>query len=861
MSEEIQKQPPEEQAAPAHDPSAGFTDDKPPAPAGDALLAALKEAEDTPLAARPPSTATNVLMLAGIVFVVIGATVLIVLGPTFSPNRPATKPKAADPIVQARHLLYKWDSMDPAGRRAALPDLVSAFRLDDEDVHLNVLLILPDAGKDAVPELVKGLKDEDVRVRFYSAWALGKIGPEAAEAVPALLAARADSDGDVRRKVVFALGRIHPSAELLVPALVHSLKDDDIDVQGTAVEALASYGKAAVPALVKALADPDFQVRRQALLTVAKIGPDAGDALSAIAPLYRDRSSNLQDEAANALSSLGGPAIGILAEPLATKPVLPSGQVVAGLGSPWALLGVWRDYAADHRRALKALRDIGPEALPVLLAALKNPNVDVRKLAAGELGRLGLRERHIVGPLAEALSDPEDVVRHDAGFALRTLNPDTRLLLPALAAALASPDIEVRVNAVEFLGQLGAPAVPLLADALKDKEAKVYQQAINSLGLETDDEYVIAAVKLLMKDAHVQVRQNAVLAAAGAAIVEGQLRIPRGRGKALPLLIDALKDSDPAVRREAIWAVVNIPGDEKLIRPVLDQAFGDDDTYVRGQAVVGLGLIGFRAIDQLEKALQDKAVEVRLQAIKGLVRLNPTFTRALPAIRPALKDQSPAVRLTAVAGLVRFGEDAVPLLIEAFKDDNTEVWKMAKKVLLEIEVPEDRLLERMLKALEDNDKFVRQGAVYVMARFKAKGVGPLVKALKDPDPGVQAMAADALDDIARIDAESVRPKIAILAEAATTSANDKLRRNALMALTTIHGFKDREYQTTPAKAVPDLIDMLSDADKRWGAIKTLEAIGPPAKDALPALKKLLTDSDLNVSTAAADALKRIDPKQ
>jgi HEAT repeat protein len=435
------------------------------------------------------------------------------------------------------------------------------------------------------------------------------------------------------------------------------------------------------------------------------------------------------------------------------------------------------------------------------------------------------------------------------------------LLLPGLAAALANPDIDVRGNAVEFLGQLGVPAVPLLAEALKDKEAKVYQQAVNSLGLEADDDYVIAVVKPLLKDANVQVRQNALRAAAGAVIVEGQLKMPHGRGNALAALVEALKDPDTAVRREAIWAIVTIPGDEILVRPALDQAFGDDDPYVRSQATVGLGLIGFRAIDQLEKALQDKAVEVRLQAIKGLARLNPTFTRALPAIRPALKDESPAVRLVAVAGLGRFGEDAVPLLIEAFKDQSDEVWKLAKKVLLDIEVPEERLLALMLKALEDKDKFVRQGAVYVMARFKAKGVAPLVQALQDPDPGVQIRAADALDDIARIDAELVRPRIAALAETATTNPNDKVRRNALMALTTIHGFKDREYQTTPAKAVPELIDMLADADKRWGAIKTLEAIGPPAKDALPALTGLLEDPNVSVSTAAAAALKRIKEKQ
>jgi HEAT repeat protein len=201
------------------------------------------------------------------------------------------------------------------------------------------------------------------------------------------------------------------------------------------------------------------------------------------------------------------------------------------------------------------------------------------------------------------------------------------------------------------------------------------------------------------------------------------------------------------------------------------------------------------------------------------------------------------------------------LLVEAFKDENDDVWKLAKKVLLEIEVPEELLLPQILRALENKDKFVRQGAVYVMARFRGKGVAPLVKALRDSDPGVQARAADALDDIARRDPEMVRPKIADLVEAATGSPHEKVRRNALMALTTIHGLTDREFQSAPDKAVPKLIEMLDQGDKRWGAIKTLEAIGPPAKEAVPALARLAEDPDLNVSTAAAAALRRINPKK
>src|SRR5262249_36594949 len=155
---------------------------------------------------------------------------------------PPTMPAEAE-TVRLRRILSRWDSMDAAERRAALPDMVQAFKLDEDrnnaqevsDLRLAVLLTVPDAGKEAVPELVKALQEEDSNARFYAAWALGRIGPEAAEAVPALLEARANIDGDIRRKVIFALGRIKPPAELAVPMLIETFKDGDIDVQTTAV--------------------------------------------------------------------------------------------------------------------------------------------------------------------------------------------------------------------------------------------------------------------------------------------------------------------------------------------------------------------------------------------------------------------------------------------------------------------------------------------------------------------------------------------------------------------------------------------------------------------------------------------------
>jgi HEAT repeat protein len=458
---------------------------------------------------------------------------------------------------------------------------------------------------------------------------------------------------------------------------------------------------------------------------------------------------------------------------------------------------------------VQALGKIGPDALDALLGALDSRYPDVREHAAGVLGSLGFRDRRIVVPLADRLRDPSDSVRAQALWALNALSPEARLLLPELKRAATDANAEVRLQTVGFMAKLGAPVVPLLLEALRDKDVKVQRQAVAALQtIETDDEALLKAVAPLLKDEDATVRQYAVSV------------LRRCGPHAVPLLLTALKDKSDGVRQLVILALQDAGGDDKGLRPALIEAAKDSDPYVRAGALGALTRFG---------------------------------TQAIPHLTAGLKDSSPLVRKAAATYLGRYNSSVAPQLIEALKDDD-DIWFAAKKSLIELQGDNKKLMPLIVKALQDEDKGVRTGAAYVMERFGADAMPHLIKAMKDPEGSVQWAAVDTIDTIGASSPDTLR---ALAEVAADDQRAAKMRNGAIAAMLKMHGLDI--YRTEPVKAVPGLVELLGDpkATTRWSAALTLYAIGPDAKDAVPALTKALKDPSMSVAQSAQYALKRI----
>ncbi len=270
------------------------------------------------------------------------------------------------------------------------------------------------------------LADEDIRVRWYAAYALGQIGPEAAAAVEPLAdVLRDDPHEYVRDGAAWALGRIGPAAEPAIEALGKTLRSNLPSIRRNSARALGRLGPAAkslIPDLAEMLRDRDATVRVNAAAALWQIDRRS-EAISALVQMTRGGEGPGAFEAVSVLGRLGLPpetAIPVLAEALrhASADVRRAAARSLGQVGPDAVAAI-RPLLSDpdeevRRGAVEAMGWIGPATVPEMIAALKNENPSVRRAAARALGRFGPAAREAEEALTGAFDDPDQRVRETA---------------------------------------------------------------------------------------------------------------------------------------------------------------------------------------------------------------------------------------------------------------------------------------------------------------------------------------------------------------------------------------------------------------------------------------------------------------
>jgi HEAT repeat protein/beta-lactamase regulating signal transducer with metallopeptidase domain len=276
--------------------------------------------------------------------------------------------------------------------------------------------------------------------------------------------------------------------------------------------------------------------------------------------------------------------------------------------------------------------------------------------------------------------------------------------IPALISVLNDSSVNVRLAAVEALGNLQDPrAIDALVQALRtDTDAKVREAAANSLG-EIDSARAVPGL-------------IAALGAERVAAVRAKIAWALGEiddARAVEALSAAVRDTNVEVRRQVVWAIGEIQNAEGI--PALTAAAKDPDAEVRKTAIWGLGETeDKRSLPVLEAAIRDADVEVRKQAVESIGQLDDLKT-APAGLLTALRDDDKEVRKAAAEALGNIeDEEAVPALVPLTRDKATEVKHAAVEALASIGGA--RVVEVMAALLKDDDPEIRKLAAEALGK-------------------------------------------------------------------------------------------------------------------------------------------------
>jgi HEAT repeat protein len=337
--------------------------------------------------------------------------------------------------------------------------------------------------------------------------------------------------------------------------------------------------------------------------------------------------------------------------------------------------------------ALWAVEKTSPLVLvPVLTAAMKDSDPELRAAAAVVLGKIGPRAKAALPALTTALEDKDEGVRIEAIVALGEIGPAARQSAGALLQMVAEDTSIIEPFVAAALAGMGPGSVDVLVKGLRDSMAGRRRVAAEALGMMGPD-----------------------------------------AGTAATSLAATLADSDARVRRQSALALGKI-GNQAAAGP-LEKAVTDQDVTVRIEAALALWRVEQRVrhLQVLIKALDDPAAPVRADACRALAVIGPAARAAVPSLAKRLGDADALARQHAAEALGKTGAEAAVAdtgLRTLLSDPDAQVriaaalsmWRITRKV--------DTALEALGRGLKEEDRQARRAAILALAE-----IGPPARAL------------------------------------------------------------------------------------------------------------------------------------
>lgn len=329
----------------------------------------------------------------------------------------------------------------------------------------------------------------------------------------------------------------------------------------------------------------------------------------------------------------------------------------------------------------------------------------VRARAAEELGHRELR-RHSPA-LVPLLQDKDIRVAWQAAFAL--VEMEARERVPETAKLLKGADGSVRLNVLHVLGRLGSREHgPLLAPLLDDPDTTVQVAAIQVLGRFKAKEYAPRVMKFL-DSADPTFRQEAITALAG-------MDARDAAGK----IAERLADGEILVRWEAIRALGKLKAREHAGAIV---AAGDEDG-AQAPLLEALGELGMRELaPHILPMLEIPDPGIRWRAVKALGCVDAKDETEKMA--GMLKDADNFVRRCALRALAAVGSrERSAEMLALLRDEEAEVCECAAEETALLASPEQ--LKAVEPYLGDEDPFIRWSALHLLVAARSRAALPAI---------------------------------------------------------------------------------------------------------------------------------------
>ena len=433
-----------------------------------------------------------------------------------------------------------------------------------------------------------------------------------------------------------------------------------------------------------------------------------------------------------------------------------------------------------------------PAALQVVLKALRDSKAYIRRLAAEMLARMG--GAAAIPALVERLSDSDAEVRAAAIRALADIGADS--VLSEIIVGLDDPDDIVRDETLTSLPKLGVASSPelirILERLLKDHNTGIRAHAAAVLLILGESKPAQELLSKFLKDQDVNKRCTALESYGRvAASVQGPQPFDAG------LILDALEDPAPVVRREAIRVASLLRNDS--VNMLIVKHLADEDATVRKIA---------------SESLKQAWPESRNGVIHILeVKDDLTLDSALDAIPPGDPEIFFPLRgyIQREVSNIRY----LRTLIDSLPQAGPTVALLTQTLRYRESLSEERLIK----------------AVGLFGNPRALGL--IRKSLNAGDASTRAAALEALETLG--DKKITQEVLPILDRGGVFQTSSDQKMDAAQVVDILLSNEDYWLRALSARSVPEL------------GLKEFSA----------ALRKLQSDPVLLVQHAASDALARM----